>query len=793
MTNVVEILDGIMGSSKALMNGTPVVTPEGYTAIEKLSVGDEIYGEDGELHTVQGVYPQGVKRLYKVTFSDRNFVICCEDHLWTYQHPQDKAKGVFRTDTLKDIMNKPLFKETNKGRNWNIFIPIAKPVKFTSKTLSIHPYLLGLLLGDGSFGSNIGFTNSEHDIRDRFEQLVGEEMKCYQKDNTFNYRLNRQGIYKEIRKLYNEDVRSSSKFIPKDYLLSCEADRYELLKGLLDTDGHCKGGYFQYSTTSSQLAKDVKFLTESLGCTVTTTHLRKPKYTYNGSTHVGQDSYILFIRHDNLNMICSSEKHLNRITETRTKPNRSIRSIDYYGEDDCTCIMVSNPSKLFLTEHFIPTHNTTNTCKWMEQNNHKYKFFYISPLLDEVRDGGRIQQACPTTRFVAPMTKEEDLKSDVGKQKGISSKRKIDNLLELLKIGANITCTHSLYLSMTDDHFKEMEKHQYVLIIDEELGMIDDYKSYSSPDVKSLQKLGCVEIQGSDGMLVWKNDEVTEFDDITHRYHSFKRHVENEMIYVSKRDANIFVCQLPIRLITVAKRCIILTYMFNGNVLSSFLKLKGLVHQKFDDVTINTVCKKDIMKNIKLWIPKHPKWRKEMKLSVTAYHNMSTQDLKHISNYILAVTKDCGATDYDTMFTFPKDRCNLSENKLKTKIKPKGLVDTDIKQKSNPESICWISSSTRATNKFKHKKCVIHAYDRYPNQSVSSYLQDFNFPVDRDVFAISEMLQWIWRSRIRDNKSIDLAILSPRMQLLFLNWLHDLPLNNEDYTLFSNYLNWCKM
>jgi len=66
-----------------------------------------------------------------------------------------------------------------------------------------------------------------------------------------------------------------------------------------------------------------------------------------------------------------------------------------------------------ILDGIMGSSKTTNTCKWMEQNNHKYKFFYISPLLDEVKDGGRIQQACPTTRFVAPMTKEEDLKSDV--------------------------------------------------------------------------------------------------------------------------------------------------------------------------------------------------------------------------------------------------------------------------------------------------------------------------------------------------------------------------------------------
>ena len=446
-----------------------------------------------------------------------------------------------------------------------------------------------------------------------------------------------------------------------------------------------------------------------------------------------------------------------------------------------------------ILDAIMGSSKTSNTCKWMEENNHIYKFFYISPLLDEVKDGGRIQQACPTTRFVSPMTKTEDMKQPKESQRGVDGHKKVDDLLNLLKMGANITCTHSLYISMTDEHFKEMEKHNYVLIIDEELGMIDDYKNYSSPDVKSLVKLGCLSVQESDGMLVWKNNDVEEFNEYGHRYYQFKKHVENEMIYVSKRDENMFVCQLPIKLITIAKRCIILTYMFDGNILSSFLKLKGLKYKSFTDVQVNHVDKKDIMDKIVLHTPKHPKWdEKVLKLSVTGYHNMSSSDLKHVSNYILSVTKEYSADDYSTMFTFPKDRCNLSENKVKIKIKPKGFVDTLVKSKTSPEKICWISSSCRATNKYRHKSCVIHAYDRYPNQPVAAYLHDFNCDIDVNVFSCSEMLQWIWRSRIRENKQINLAILSPRMRLLFLNWLHDIPLTNKDYSHFSEYLNYCK-
>ena len=78
---------------------------------------------------------------------------------------------------------------------------------------------------------------------------------------------------------------------------------------------------------------------------------------------------------------------------------------------------------------------TTNICKWMEEHNTQYKFFYISPLLDEVKDGGRIQQSCPTTRFVAPENIETDKQREESQRKGVKYKRKSDHLLHLLQVG----------------------------------------------------------------------------------------------------------------------------------------------------------------------------------------------------------------------------------------------------------------------------------------------------------------------------------------------------------------------
>ena len=79
-------------SGKALSNNSKVYTKNGFKMIKDVVVGDVIFGEDGLLHKVIGVFPQGKKRGYKVTFSDGTEVICCKEHLWTFQTESLRSK-----------------------------------------------------------------------------------------------------------------------------------------------------------------------------------------------------------------------------------------------------------------------------------------------------------------------------------------------------------------------------------------------------------------------------------------------------------------------------------------------------------------------------------------------------------------------------------------------------------------------------------------------------------------------------------------------------------------------------
>ena len=73
---------------KALRHGTPVATPSGWRPIETLKAGDEVIAGDGSITIVRGVYPQGVRQLYRLTFDQGETVDCCPEHLWVFQHPK---------------------------------------------------------------------------------------------------------------------------------------------------------------------------------------------------------------------------------------------------------------------------------------------------------------------------------------------------------------------------------------------------------------------------------------------------------------------------------------------------------------------------------------------------------------------------------------------------------------------------------------------------------------------------------------------------------------------------------
>lgn len=171
------------------------------------------------------------------------------------------------------------------------------------------------------------------------------------------YRLN---YFRDTVDSLGLNCKSTEKFIPKCYLYNDKETRIALLQGLFDTDGTIsKNGLYEFSTSSKQLSDDFAFLVRSLGIrdTVAT---RKASYKDEfGNTIECCTNYRHYIKAPNSILCFSSEKHMAKWYQKQHDPIRNIESIELLGVNECQCIMVDHPDHTYISDFFIPTHNTT--------------------------------------------------------------------------------------------------------------------------------------------------------------------------------------------------------------------------------------------------------------------------------------------------------------------------------------------------------------------------------------------------------------------------------------------------
>jgi hypothetical protein len=367
------------GTGKAQPLHCKVKTPIGWTTIGECKVGDIVSTPNGKTANIIGVYPQGIRPTYKITFSDGRTTEADEDHLWeVFSHRWDQSgKRGTRTLTTKQII--PLIEEwKNKNPRYSIFVPKIQPDKTTPPSdFMIHPYLLGSLLGDGCMsGGYILFTSADSHSIDRIESLLlphKQHLVQYGKKspnydwilvNNIKGSHNLLSIRRQLSQLGILHTKSSTKFIPTEYLINSNYDqKLELLQGLMDTDGTVgKTKNISFSSSSNQLAQDVQYLIRSIGGTAKISK-RLPFYKNQNSERVeGQLSYEVSIQVPNPHILFTLPRKLEKLSIGHTQYANSglrIDMVEYLGEKETQCIMIDSPEHLYITDDFIVTHNTT--------------------------------------------------------------------------------------------------------------------------------------------------------------------------------------------------------------------------------------------------------------------------------------------------------------------------------------------------------------------------------------------------------------------------------------------------
>jgi ATP-dependent DNA helicase RecG len=356
-----RLLQGDVGSGKAQPLHSLVLTPEGFKRMGEVQIGDEVINPTGEISVVTGVFPQGQRDTWRVVFSDGTSVECDDEHLWAVH----TSTGWHRGRSLKVKTTRELRKdltEKNGASKWHIPTAVAADME-CGEERPLDPYLLGLLLGDGSFRANLTLSTADEDI----VRAAGEVLPlgCFLRRNPaskYDYYIccrPRSNQYRPhpvadaIKRLGLRGRLSHDKHVPRAYLVAPIKVRHAILQGLLDTDGTInreKGSNVTFTSASEQLARDVQWLVESLGGI----GRRRPV------TKVGKTYFMVSIKLPNEYPPFRLERKA-RLFKPRTKYQhfrRAIRRIEYIGQQPVQCISVSHPNQLYITDHFTVTHNT---------------------------------------------------------------------------------------------------------------------------------------------------------------------------------------------------------------------------------------------------------------------------------------------------------------------------------------------------------------------------------------------------------------------------------------------------
>lgn len=348
----------LIADLKGLALDTPLATPSGWTTMGAVQPGDQVYDKDGRPATVTA--KSATKRIgtYVVTFDDGSKIVCDSEHIW---YTGITGGQSYRQDAQPRSIQEIIETQRNpkNGQNQHV-VPVAGVLHAPHASLSIQPYLLGVWLGDGHHMQ--GTISKEQDLLDTMRTLgygIGKVTVDKRSSNVLYWTV------LGLRTALGAAGLLGNKHIPDAYLRASAAQRTDLLRGLMDTDGtwNKKRRTAVFNSTDKALALQVVELVASLG--------QRPhiaEYEAKGYGKVVTAYAVEFTPIHGLRPFYLYRKAIQATTstkKTKVAERRMIVSIEPGPDVETACISVDAPSATYLAgERMIPTHNTKRKPFW---------------------------------------------------------------------------------------------------------------------------------------------------------------------------------------------------------------------------------------------------------------------------------------------------------------------------------------------------------------------------------------------------------------------------------------------
>ena len=343
------------GGGKAQPLDAKILTPVGWKTMGEMEVGTEVITGTGETTVVTGVYPQGVKDIYEVTFSDGRQAECCKDHLWRVCDDDNN----WSIKSLDEI-----YSMGSSDGEYLSSIQLPKNIDFSEKDLPMDPYVFGVLMNLGcAKGNYITFTTSKREhIESLYSSITADSGLHLEIKTRLSLRTLRTYDVK-ITNLTWDKQRHTERVIPGVYLLGSHSQRKALLTGLMmQNTTHNEFSVSTYWTASEGLANGIIELARSLGYKAKP-YVKDIFCQNHGSFVRATDGYrVTICNYSNHGLLYRLKYNINkRIFQSKVVENPDtlqLVSIQKVRKAEAQCISIEHPSRLYVTDNYTVTHNT---------------------------------------------------------------------------------------------------------------------------------------------------------------------------------------------------------------------------------------------------------------------------------------------------------------------------------------------------------------------------------------------------------------------------------------------------
>ena len=378
---------------------------------------------------------------------------------------------------------------------------------------------------------------------------------------------------------------------------------------------------------------------------------------------------------------------------------------------------------------------TTYAINLINENPTK-NFVYITPLLAEIqRVKNSTKPSANTQRLIEPSYTGE-------------SYTKLDSLIDLMANSKDIASTHALFKRFPKKLIDVIKEKHYTLILDEVMDVVEPL-NLKKDDLNLLLKGNCIEIDKSTHQIKW-----VESKDYDARYNDLKELCISGNLYLI--NDTVIMWTFPIEVFNAFDEILVLTYMFDVQIQKYYYDLHNVPYE------VKNLFNKELVKQ-----------KKEK--DNTHLINISTESkLNDYGQNRTALSKNWFNNNRILLNSIKKCMRNFARNIMQAK--GKDIIWTTHKEFQNHLSglgyaKSFVPCNARATNDYGDRHIVMYMINRYLNPYVKKFFEGYSIKVDEDGYALSEMIQFIWRSAIRNNEPIYCYIPSKRMRDLLQDYI----------------------